>query len=108
MFLLVAGGYSRVGACDPLYLLLFNTVVKRKQKRFISFVQVLILIRLLSFTVSFFYRHKCIACFKQYKKKEHLVEHMKNSHHSVHQPKCGVCKKHCRTFESLREHVTGE
>lgn len=32
---------------------------------------------------------------------------MKNSHHSVHQPKCGVCKKHCRTFESLREHVTG-
>lgn len=35
------------------------------------------------------------------------MEHMKTSYHSVHQPKCGVCKKHCRTFESLREHVTG-
>lgn len=35
------------------------------------------------------------------------MEHMKISYHSVHQPKCGVCKKHCRTFDSLREHLTG-
>ncbi|KAL9248013.1 hypothetical protein vseg_021379 [Gypsophila vaccaria] len=52
-------------------------------------------------------RHKCSACFKQYNKKEHLVEHMKVSCHSVHQPKCGVCMKHCKSFESLREHLTG-
>ncbi|XP_059660528.1 uncharacterized protein LOC132306937 isoform X2 [Cornus florida] len=52
-------------------------------------------------------RHKCPACFKQYKKKEHLIEHMKASYHSVHQPKCGVCQKHCKSFESLREHITG-
>ncbi|KAH7862360.1 hypothetical protein Vadar_003711 [Vaccinium darrowii] len=52
-------------------------------------------------------RHKCSACFKQYKKKEHLVSHMRVSHHSVHQPKCGACQKHCKTFESLREHLTG-
>ncbi|XP_062086223.1 RNA exonuclease 4-like isoform X2 [Humulus lupulus] len=52
-------------------------------------------------------RHKCSACYKQYKKKEHLVEHMKCSFHSVHQPRCGVCKKHCKSFESLREHLTG-
>ncbi|GAB4829775.1 hypothetical protein Ancab_019430 [Ancistrocladus abbreviatus] len=52
-------------------------------------------------------RHKCSACFKQYKKKEHLIEHMKVSYHSVHQPKCGVCQKHCKSLESLREHLTG-
>ncbi|KAL8054948.1 hypothetical protein ABFS82_04G024900 [Erythranthe guttata] len=52
-------------------------------------------------------RHKCAACFKQYKKREHLIAHMKISHHSVHQPKCGVCQKHCKSFESLREHLTG-
>ncbi|PON52862.1 Exonuclease/helicase-like [Trema orientale] len=52
-------------------------------------------------------RHKCSACYKQYKKKEHLVEHMKCSFHSVHQPRCGVCKKHCKSFESLREHLSG-
>lgn len=52
-------------------------------------------------------RHKCAACYKQYKKKEHLVEHMKVSYHSVHQPKCGICQKHCKSFESLREHITG-
>ncbi|KAH9614419.1 hypothetical protein KSS87_015400 [Heliosperma pusillum] len=52
-------------------------------------------------------RHKCSVCFKQYNKKEHLVEHMKISFHSVHQPKCGVCMKHCKSFESLREHLTG-
>ncbi|KAL7198820.1 hypothetical protein ACSBR2_021171 [Camellia fascicularis] len=52
-------------------------------------------------------RHKCTACFKQYKKKEHLVGHMRASYHSVHQPKCRVCQKHCKTFESLREHLTG-
>ncbi|KAL0435776.1 UNVERIFIED_CONTAM: RNA exonuclease 4 [Sesamum radiatum] len=51
--------------------------------------------------------HRCAACFKQYKKKEHLIVHMKTSYHSVHQPKCGVCQKHCKSFESLREHTTG-
>lgn len=53
-------------------------------------------------------RNKCSACFKQYNRKEHLVEHMRISYHSVHEPKCGICKKHCRYFESLREHLTGE
>ncbi|XP_024017393.1 RNA exonuclease 4 isoform X1 [Morus notabilis] len=52
-------------------------------------------------------RHKCSACYKQYKKQEHLVEHMLLSFHSVHQPRCGVCGKHCKSFESLREHITG-
>ncbi|XP_042414684.1 RNA exonuclease 4-like [Zingiber officinale] len=52
-------------------------------------------------------RNKCAACFKQYNKIEHLVEHMRSSFHSVHEPKCGVCQKHCRFFESLREHVIG-
>ncbi|XP_057964189.1 RNA exonuclease 4-like isoform X2 [Malania oleifera] len=52
-------------------------------------------------------RHRCSACFKQYKKKEHLIEHMMASDHSVHQPKCGICEKHCKSFESLREHTTG-
>ncbi|XP_055813315.1 uncharacterized protein LOC129882853 isoform X2 [Solanum dulcamara] len=52
-------------------------------------------------------RHKCSACFKQYKKKEHLIEHIKTAYHSVHDPKCGVCNKHCKSFESLREHITG-
>ncbi|XXG80757.1 hypothetical protein AAC387_Pa09g1546 [Persea americana] len=52
-------------------------------------------------------RHKCSACFKQYKKKEHLIEHMQVSYHSVHEPKCGVCKKHCKSFESVREHLMG-
>lgn len=52
-------------------------------------------------------RHKCFACYKQFKKKEHLVEHMKISYHTPHQPKCGVCQKHCKSFESLRNHLTG-
>ncbi|XP_075093898.1 RNA exonuclease 4-like isoform X2 [Nicotiana tabacum] len=52
-------------------------------------------------------RHKCSACYKQYNKKEHLIEHMKTSNHSVHDPKCGVCNKHCKSFESLREHIAG-
>ncbi|PKU64637.1 uncharacterized protein LOC110115819 [Dendrobium catenatum] len=52
-------------------------------------------------------RHKCSACFKQYNKKEHLIEHMKASYHSAHQPKCVVCKKYCKTLESVREHLTG-
>ncbi|CAA7388760.1 unnamed protein product [Spirodela intermedia] len=41
--------------------------------------------------------HKCSACYKQYKKKEHLIEHMR----------CEVCRKHCKTLESVREHLTG-
>ncbi|KAI9182000.1 hypothetical protein LWI28_020958 [Acer negundo] len=52
-------------------------------------------------------RHKCPACYKQFKRKNHLVEHMKISFHSVHQPKCAVCQKHCKSFESLRVHLTG-
>ncbi|EEF37657.1 exonuclease, putative [Ricinus communis] len=52
-------------------------------------------------------RYKCCACYKQYKKKEHLVEHMIISYHSVHQPRCAVCQKHCKSFESLRAHLQG-
>ncbi|KAJ9187674.1 hypothetical protein P3X46_003101 [Hevea brasiliensis] len=52
-------------------------------------------------------RYKCYACYKQYKKKEHLVEHMKISYHSAHEPRCAVCQKHCKSFESLRMHLTG-
>ncbi|XP_042424355.1 RNA exonuclease 4-like [Zingiber officinale] len=52
-------------------------------------------------------RHKCSACYKQYKKKEHLIEHMKISCHSAHDPKCPLCKKHCKSLESVREHLTG-
>ncbi|KAH7654812.1 Exoribonuclease II protein [Dioscorea alata] len=57
--------------------------------------------------MNFICRHKCSACYKQYKKKEHLVEHMRVSYHSFHQPKCDVCKKHCKSFESVREHLKG-
>ena len=32
---------------------------------------------------------------------------MKISYHSPHQPKCGVCQKHCKSYESLRNHLTG-
>ncbi|KAG2710371.1 hypothetical protein I3760_04G024100 [Carya illinoinensis] len=52
-------------------------------------------------------RNKCAACFRQFNKIEHLVEHMRTSYHSVHEPICGICKKHCRSFESLREHLIG-
>ncbi|XP_058088105.1 RNA exonuclease 4-like isoform X2 [Magnolia sinica] len=52
-------------------------------------------------------RNKCSACFRQYNKVEHLVEHMRISYHSVHEPMCGICKKHCRSFDSLRDHLTG-
>ncbi|KAG0499109.1 hypothetical protein HPP92_003800 [Vanilla planifolia] len=52
-------------------------------------------------------RNKCAACFRQYNKKEHLVEHMRVSFHSLHEPKCGICMKHCRSFDSLREHLIG-
>ncbi|WCJ20966.1 Exonuclease family protein [Euphorbia peplus] len=52
-------------------------------------------------------RNKCAACYRQFNKMEHLVEHMRISFHSVHEPVCGVCKKHCRSFESLREHLIG-
>ncbi|KAG0503348.1 hypothetical protein HPP92_003420 [Vanilla planifolia] len=45
---------------------------------------------------------------RQYNKKEHLVEHMRVSFHSLHEPKCGICMKHCRSFDSLREHLIGE
>ncbi|CAL5368147.1 unnamed protein product [Camellia sinensis] len=52
-------------------------------------------------------RNKCAACYRQFNKMEHLVEHMRTSYHSVHEPTCGICKKHCRSFESLREHLIG-
>ncbi|KAJ4729215.1 RNA exonuclease 4-like [Melia azedarach] len=32
---------------------------------------------------------------------------MRTSFHSVHEPMCGICNKHCRSFESLREHLIG-
>ncbi|XVF58084.1 hypothetical protein PTKIN_Ptkin07bG0033600 [Pterospermum kingtungense] len=53
------------------------------------------------------YRNKCAACFRQFNRMEHLVDHMRTSYHSVHEPTCGVCRKHCRSFESLREHLIG-
>ncbi|XP_021741904.1 apoptosis-enhancing nuclease-like [Chenopodium quinoa] len=52
-------------------------------------------------------RNKCAACYRQFNRKEHLVDHMRTSFHSVHEPMCGVCKKRCRSFESLREHLIG-
>ncbi|CAD5175746.1 unnamed protein product [Musa acuminata subsp. malaccensis] len=52
-------------------------------------------------------RNKCAACFRQYNKVEHLVEHMRASFHSVHEPVCGICQKQCRYLESLREHLIG-
>ncbi|KAB1209178.1 RNA exonuclease 4, partial [Morella rubra] len=52
-------------------------------------------------------RNKCAACFRQFNKLEHLVEHMRVSYHSVHEPICEICKKHCRSLESLREHLIG-
>ncbi|CAO2198616.1 unnamed protein product [Urochloa humidicola] len=50
-------------------------------------------------------RHRCAACFRQFNKMEHLVDHMRAARHSSHEPRCGVCGKHCRTFESLRDHL---
>ncbi|XP_031379509.1 apoptosis-enhancing nuclease isoform X1 [Punica granatum] len=50
-------------------------------------------------------RNKCAACYRQFNKMEHLVEHMRTSFHSGHEPMCGICRKHCRSFESLREHL---
>ncbi|CAI0456084.1 unnamed protein product [Linum tenue] len=52
-------------------------------------------------------RNKCAACFRQFNKMEHLVDHMRTSFHSLHESKCGICRKHCRSFESLREHLIG-
>ncbi|CAO2204965.1 unnamed protein product [Urochloa humidicola] len=50
-------------------------------------------------------RHRCAACFRQFNKMEHLVEHMRSARHSSHEPRCGVCGKHCRSFEALRDHL---
>ncbi|GAA0161564.1 exoribonuclease [Lithospermum erythrorhizon] len=52
-------------------------------------------------------RNKCAACYRQFNKMEHLVEHMRVSYHSAHEPMCGICRKRCRSFESLREHLIG-
>ncbi|KAG5587037.1 hypothetical protein H5410_047471 [Solanum commersonii] len=66
-------------------------------------------------------RHKCLACYKQCKRKEHIIEHMQTSHHSVHDPTCGplakvncssifaergciLCLKICSSVDSLNEH----
>lgn len=35
------------------------------------------------------------------------MEHMKLTHHSGHEPICGICHKHCRFYDSLREHLNG-
>ncbi|KAJ1282914.1 hypothetical protein BS78_03G087900 [Paspalum vaginatum] len=50
-------------------------------------------------------RHRCAACFRQFNKMEHLVEHMRVARHSAHEPRCHVCHKHCRSFEALRDHL---
>ncbi|VAH56599.1 unnamed protein product [Triticum turgidum subsp. durum] len=50
-------------------------------------------------------RHRCAACYRQFNRMEHLVEHMRTSHHSLHEPRCGVCGKHCRSLDALRDHL---
>ncbi|XP_062208792.1 uncharacterized protein LOC133910306 [Phragmites australis] len=50
-------------------------------------------------------RHRCAACFRQFNRMEHLVEHMRSARHSAHDPRCAVCGKHCRSFEALRDHL---
>ncbi|TVU22278.1 hypothetical protein EJB05_31963, partial [Eragrostis curvula] len=50
-------------------------------------------------------RHRCAACFRQFNRTEHLVEHMRTARHSSHEPRCGFCFKHCRSFEALRDHL---
>src|SRR5512139_3933306 len=52
-------------------------------------------------------RKRCAACYREFNKKEHLVEHMRTSLHSAHDPRCGVCGKHCRSLDALRDHLTG-
>ncbi|KAG8053681.1 hypothetical protein GUJ93_ZPchr0001g29433 [Zizania palustris] len=52
-------------------------------------------------------RNRCAACFREFNKKEHLVEHMRTSQHSPHDPRCAVCGKHCRSLDALRDHLTG-
>eukprot|EP00249_Psilotum_nudum_P005573 c19026_g1_i1 orf=97-1203(+) len=52
-------------------------------------------------------RFKCAACFKQFKKKTFLVEHMERAGHSLHDPRCGSCNKYCRCLDALREHLLG-
>ncbi|KAG8389393.1 hypothetical protein BUALT_Bualt02G0224500 [Buddleja alternifolia] len=79
----------------------------RRLLQMVGFVQVDLCLDLVAMVLLVMSMHKCAACFKQYKKKEHLIAHMKTSYHSAHQPKCGVCQKHCKSFESLREHATG-
>ncbi|XP_076943526.1 RNA exonuclease 4-like [Bidens hawaiensis] len=63
--------------------------------------------QLLNLLHGFLTRNKCAACYRQFNKKEHLVEHMRISYHSVHEPICGICGKCCRSFESLRDHLIG-
>uniref|UniRef100_A0A0D9UVV4 RNA exonuclease 4 n=1 Tax=Leersia perrieri TaxID=77586 RepID=A0A0D9UVV4_9ORYZ len=52
-------------------------------------------------------RNRCAACYREFNKKEHLVEHMRTSLHSPHDPRCGACGKHCRSLDALRDHLTG-
>uniref|UniRef100_A0ACD5VK56 Uncharacterized protein n=1 Tax=Avena sativa TaxID=4498 RepID=A0ACD5VK56_AVESA len=50
-------------------------------------------------------RNRCAACYREFNRMEHLVEHMRASHHSQHEPRCGVCGKHCRSLDALRDHL---
>ncbi|CAM0879451.1 unnamed protein product [Alopecurus aequalis] len=50
-------------------------------------------------------RNRCAACYREFNRMEHLVEHMRLSHHSAHEPRCGVCGKHCRSLDALRDHL---
>ncbi|TMW82525.1 hypothetical protein EJD97_005701 [Solanum chilense] len=50
---------------------------------------------------------KCAACYKTFNTMESLVEHMRTSYHSVHEPMCLICEKHCQSFAALRQHLIG-
>nr|GFC27342.1 RNA exonuclease 4 [Tanacetum cinerariifolium] len=50
-------------------------------------------------------RNKCAACYRQFNKKEHLVEHMRTSYHSVHEPmyeSTGIRPEYLRDAMPLR------
>ncbi|KAG0610649.1 hypothetical protein M758_7G081400 [Ceratodon purpureus] len=52
-------------------------------------------------------RIRCPACFRQFPSDEKLVRHLEKAGHTMHEPQCGACHKHCFCFESLREHILG-
>ena len=47
-------------------------------------------------------RNRCAACYREFNR---MVNHMRLSHHSGHEPRCGVCGKHCRSLDALRDHL---